>query len=75
MKSHGYVIDNFVSGSTAIVFFGGINPSYQTSDDTQPNIGDGVYLSVDGKVTVNPDDSISYSCLQYLGYIVNQSSI
>lgn len=75
LKSHGYVIDNFIGGSIAMVFFGGINPSYQTSDNSQPNVGDSVYLSIDGKVTVNPDDTISDSCLQYLGYVVNQSSI
>ena len=66
---------NASEGQIKTVFFGGINPNFMDIGSPSGVVGDSVYLYTNGTVTTSPVDNISGSCIQYLGYIVNESSI
>ena len=75
LQAHGYVIEDASEGQIKTVFFGGINPNFMDIGSPSGVVGDSVYLYTNGTVTTSPVDNISGSCIQYLGYIVNESSI
>lgn len=75
LPTHGYVISNFLENELATVFYSGINPfiNYMGSPDISP--GTNVYLSTDGKIDINPPTDINDTIIQYIGYVINETSI